>query len=642
MQILKKSSFFAFAAASAAAFFLGNAPLEAQQKKSSGTFEFSKNPLNGNDGIFLLNKKPFQIRAGEFHPQRVPAEYWEHRIKMCKAMGLNTIAFYTMWNDFEQPDGKFDFSTGNRNIAAFLELCQKHGMWVLFRPGPYVCGEWDFGGLPSYLLKDKNAKIRTLADENFMKAQTRYLKAIAKVAKPFLIKNGGPILMTQLENEHGSWPRKDAQYLRWLKDFWEKQGFGPFYMSDGAGHNFFNGLIYPDKSVAVGLDPGTNDGAWKVANERNPGVPVFSSETYPGWLRHWGEGNWRATNLSREIKWFMETGRSFSLFPVHGGTNFAFYAGANSGGEGGYEPDLTSYDYGSPIDEQGRPTKEFDEYRKIISEALGNEKLPAIPKPIPTIEVKDFTPKFFANLRDNREALRNGGKFKNPPYFEAFDQNQGIAFYSTKIPAGAAGTLDFDKISDYAHVFLDGKLLAKIDRRKKKEAIAVPARENAGTLEIMVEAMGHINFGGAMESDRKGIVGNVRLDGNELTNWIVVPKTLSEASVCETAKPAKQNKSLPGGHFRGTFSLSKIGDTFFDMSKWGKGTLYVNGKNIGRYWSVGPQLRLFCPGTFLKKGVNTVDIIELEISAARPIRGCETRNFDMNAIKTKNANNQWD
>ncbi len=234
-------------------------------------------------------------------------------------------------------------------------------------------------------------------------------------------------------------------------------------------------------------------------------------------------------------------------------------------------------------------------------------------------------------------------KYADAPYFEAFDQNQGMAFYRVQLPAGEAGTLEYDRISDYSHVYLDGKLLAKTDRRKKREPIAVPAREKAGTLEIMVEAMGHVNFGGGMEDDRKGIVGKIRFNGKELKNWTIATKPLTEASVCETAtKATAQDKSVPGGHFRGTFSVSKVGDTFFDMSGWGKGTLYVNGHNLGRYWRVGPQLRLFCPGTFLKSGKNTVDVVELELSEPQSIRGCKTRNFDMNDIKTKNLNNQWD
>lgn len=177
---------------------------------------------------FMLNGKPFQIRGAEMHPQRIPREYWRHRIRTAKAMGLNTIAFYVFWNDHEQPDGSFDFKTGNRDLEGFLKLCQEEGMWVLFRPGPYACGEWDLGGLPHYLLKDPKAKLRTTEDAKFMKAQTRYLEAVARVAEPFLAKNGGPILMTQLENEYGSYQRKDRKYMEWLKAFWSRKGFGPF------------------------------------------------------------------------------------------------------------------------------------------------------------------------------------------------------------------------------------------------------------------------------------------------------------------------------------------------------------------------------------------------------------------------------
>lgn len=222
---------------------------------------------------FMLNGKPFQIRGAEMHPQRIPREYWRHRIRTAKAMGLNTIAFYVFWNDHEQPDGSFDFKTGNRDLEGFLKLCQEEGMWVLFRPGPYACGEWDLGGLPHYLLKDPKAKLRTTEDAKFMKAQTRYLEAVARVAEPFLAKNGGPILMTQLENEYGSYQRKDRKYMEWLKAFWSRKGFGPFYTSDGAGEHFLKGVVLP--GVAVGLDPGLNDGHWALANKCNPGVPVF-------------------------------------------------------------------------------------------------------------------------------------------------------------------------------------------------------------------------------------------------------------------------------------------------------------------------------------------------------------------------------
>jgi beta-galactosidase GanA len=237
--------------------------------------EFSFGGKEGRD--FLLDGKPFQIRSGEMHPQRIPKEYWAHRVAMARAMGLNTIAFYAMWNDFEQSEGTFDFKTGNRDIAGFLRVCQDEGMWVLFRPGPYVCGEWDFGGIPSRLLKHADLKIRTLTDERFMAAQTEYLKAIAAVASPFRASERGPILMTQLENEYGSYQRKEHDYMLWLMEFWTKQGFGPFYTADGAAEHYLKGVVIP--GVAVGLDSGENAEHWATAHRMNPGVPAFSSET---------------------------------------------------------------------------------------------------------------------------------------------------------------------------------------------------------------------------------------------------------------------------------------------------------------------------------------------------------------------------
>ena len=311
---------------------------------------------------FLLDGKAVQIRAGELEPQRVPREYWRHRVRMCKAMGLNAISSYFAWNDFEQPDGSFDFKTANRDVAAFLSLCKEEGMWVLFRPGPYICGEWDFGGIPPRLLKDDVA-VRTM-DPRYLAEAEKYLSAIADVAEPFLAKNGGPIVLTQIENEYGSWPFKDIEYLRWVKDFWKKRGFGPFYMADGAGDRFLKDLIYPDPEIAVGFDPGMDEKDWSFAKKYNPGVPVLSAETYPGWLRHWGEGKWEPSDITKSVKWFMEGRRSFCFFVAHGGTSFGFTAGANDGGEGGYEPDLTSYDYGAPIDEQGRPTKAYQGQRR--------------------------------------------------------------------------------------------------------------------------------------------------------------------------------------------------------------------------------------------------------------------------------------
>lgn len=596
--------------------------------------------FGGDDGgTFLLDGKPLQIRSGEMHPQRIPKEYWSQRVRMAKAMGLNTIAFYVMWNDLERADGSFDFTTGNRDIAGFLKICREEGMWVLFRPGPYVCGEWDFGGIPATLLKYPDLKIRTVKDEHFMAAQTRYLEAVAKVAKPFLASNGGSILMTQLENEYGSYQRQEHDYMEWLKDFWTKQGFGPFYTSDGAGEHFLRNVVMP--GVAVGLDPGENDAHWAVARKMNPGVPVLGSEIYPGWLRHWGEGNWAPTNKKGTVEWFMQNGKSFNLFVIHGGTNFGFNAGANSGGKGGYEPDLTSYDYGSPINEQGRATPEYGELRTVISSYLSEQgSLPEPPAVPAAMAIPDFTPKRLAGLWDLLPPVKPVKP--DAMWFESWDQNQGMAVYGCEVPAGPAAKFTFEHLSDYGQIYLDGKRLATVDRRKgSPKSIDLPARDKPAILEVLVEAMGHINFSIAMEADRKGLFGTMKLGDAVLDNWQVSPLPLQSEAVTRAAE-VKNPSARPGSQFRGRFTLTeKPADTFFDMSKYEKGTLWVNGHNLGRYWSVGPQLRLFCPASWLKQGENVVDIVDLELAEPRPIRGCVERNYDMKNAGTRNANNEW-
>jgi beta-galactosidase len=586
---------------------------------------------NGEE--FVIAGRSVQIRAGELEPQRIPREYWRHRVQMCKAMGLNAVSSYFMWNDFERPDGSFDFKTGSRDVAAFLEICRQEGMWVLFRPGPYVCGEWDFGGLPSRLLKDDIAVRST--DPRYLNEAMKYLSAIADVAEPFLAKNGGPIILTQIENEYGSWPFKDAAYLRRLKDFWKRRGFSPFYMADGAGDRFLKDLIYPDREIAVGFDPGMNEKDWSFARKYNPGVPIFSSETYPGWLRHWGESSWRPSDISETIRWYMKEKKSFCIFVAHGGTSFGFSAGANDGGEGGYEPDLTSYDYGSPIDEQGRPAKEYFSYRKIIYDALG-EVPPPVPRAMPCSPFKSATPEFYANLRDGLETPRRCEKLES---FEAMGQNQGMAIYRTVLPAGDSASLSFEKVADYAQVWLGGRRIATIDRRKKLESVCVPARTRETVLEIVVEAMGHINFGKGMRYDRKGIVGDVWLGGMKLSRWTVSLKPLTEESVVNAKRGTRD--AFSGGHYRATVTMENPADTFIDMSKWVKGTVYVNGRNIGRYWNIGPQLSLYCPAPFLKKGENTIDIIDLEVVDPKPVRGLSKALYIRESESTRNAANVW-
>lgn len=600
-----------------------------------------------NFSQFLLDGKPFQIRSAEIHPQRIPAEYWRHRLRQAKAMGLNTISIYIVWAGFEKPDRSFDFKTGSNDLKKFLKICQAEGLWVLLRPGPYVCAEWDFGGVPSRLLKDPNARIRTLSDSNYVSGATAYLKQVAKISKPFLAKNGGPILMLAVENEFGSWPRRNERnYLEWLRDFWEKEGFGPFFTCDGPNDGYLSGVTLP--GVAVGLDPGENEDSFKAARRHAVNAPVFCSELYPGWMRHWGEGNWTPTDKTAVMDWLMKQGYSFSMYVLTGGTSFGFTAGANNFNAGGYEPTVTSYDYGAPLDEQGRVTKAFRDYRDVILRNLPpGTKIPSIEADIPAMEIPAFTPVRIAGLWD-RIPANPFMTLSQPAYFESFNQDQGIAVYTATVPAGPEAKLQWNRIHDYAHIYLDGKFIGAHDRRVgPNNFLLLPARAAPAKLEILVESMGHITFTThrnshiGMEFDRKGLFGPVTLADEPVTGWSIRALPLKTSDIAGTT-PVARKSPRAGSHFRADVTLKDAPkDTFLDMSKYVKGVVWVNGHNLGRYWNIGPQLRLYCPASWLRKGGNTIDILDMEMKEPQPVRGCVERNFSSINSETRNLDNQW-
>lgn len=564
---------------------------------------------------FLLDGKPFQIISGEMHPARIPVEYWRHRIQMAKAMGMNTIAMYVFWNYHETKEGAFDFTSGNRDIARFVRIAQEEGLWVLLRPGPYVCAEWDFGGIPPYLLSDPELKIRGL-DPHYMQAAERYISALAPVVRPLLVANGGPILLVQIENEYGSYGN-DRAYPARLRDVWIENGVGgPFYTADGptpymleAGHV---------DGAAVGLDSGSREKDWTLARSIAPGVPVFSSETYPGWLTHWGEpwAHPALDDLLKEVRFLMDARKSFNLYVIHGGTNFGFTAGANSGGRG-YEPDVTSYDYDAPIDEQGRATPKYTALRALIGSHLRKgDALPPVPADIPATVVPEFEVRPFTSVWDHLPAPIAA---LQPKPFEAYGQNQGLMLYRTTLVGRKSGRLAMTDLHDYALVFVDGRYIGSLDRRLGENSIELPATSNAApVLDILVEGMGHLNFGPEM-IDRKGITDRVTLGNMTLMNWQVYPLPLDDDWV--RALPSSAPGDRPGVFFRGSFTLDRPADTFLDMSNFRKGVVWVNGHNLGRYWDVGPQTRLYCPAPWLRAGANDVVVFDLHRTAPAPIQG---------------------
>ena len=573
---------------------------------------------------FLMDGEPFQVRSGEMHPARIPVEYWRHRILMAKAMGLNTVSIYVMWNYVEPRPGEFDFSTERRDVEKFVRLCQAEGMWVLLRPGPYVCGEWDLGGIPPYLLATKDIRLRVDADERYLVAVRRYIGELAPRIRPLLSDNGGPILMVQIENEYGSYG-SDPAYLEQLRQLWLDQGVdGPFYTEDGLGQ-----LEQNHSNVAGGAIALSGGDAASIAAARKayPSVPAMAGEVYPGWLTHWGDTNFAGpSDISGDLKAFMAGGLSFNLYMVHGGTSFGFSAGANANDlSGNYQPDITSYDYAAPITEQGVATPHYRAYRDLVASYLKATPAP-IPAPKPTIVPAPVTPTVYASLWDN---LPSAVTSTDPQPFEMLGQSYGFALYRTKIDGG--GALDIRWVHDYATVFVDGRYQGGFSRPLVPAAEAkklnvtnnnapLTLTTSGSTLDILVEGLGRTNYGQAIV-DRKGILESVSLAGKPLTGWQIFPLPLDDLG---SLRPVTTDPTRPGLFFRAALRLAAIGDTYLDMSGWTKGVVWVNGHNLGRYWEIGPQRRLFCPGPWLRPGPNEIVVFDLHQTKPQPISFART------------------
>ena len=567
---------------------------------------------------FLLDGKPFQMIGGEIHHSRIPSEYWRHRIQMAKAMGCNTIAAYIFWSFHETSEGVFDFTTPDRDLARFLRIAQEEGMWVLLRPGPYSCGEWDFGGIPAYLLRYPDLKIRCL-DPRYMAAAERYMRALGQVVKPLQITEGGPILMVQIENEYGSYGN-DRAYLERLRRIWKQAGITvPFYTSDGPTVPLLEAGTLP--GAAVGLDPGAKVEQFELARKVNPGVPVFSSESYPGWLTHWGKP-WARRDvgkLIREMQPLLDKRLSISLYMVHGGTNFGFAAGANAY-DSGYVADVTSYDLDAPVNEQGRPTAKYDALRSLFKNYReASDPLPEIPAPIRAAAIPPIAMQPHASIWEN---LPNPIASVQPAPMEGYGQDYGLIAYQTTLLGQKSGTLLVTETHDYATVFLDGRYIGKLDRVAGIHTLTLPAVENPQpVLTILVEAMGRINYSQSM-IDRKGITDRVSLNGMTLMNWRVYPLPLKEEFVMKL--PAGKPGQRPGIFFRGAFELVQPADTYLDMTAYSKGMVWVNGHNLGRFWDRGPQRRLYCPGVWLRRGKNEIVVFDLHQLEPSPIAGFPT------------------
>lgn len=608
------------------------------------------------DKTFLLNGKPFVVKAAELHYPRIPRPYWEHRIKMCKALGMNTVCLYVFWNIHEQQEGKFDF-TGNNDVAEFCRLAQRNGLYVIVRPGPYVCAEWEMGGLPWWLLKKKDIRLRE-PDPYFMERVKLFERKVGEQLASLTIQNGGPIIMVQVENEYGSYGENKA-YVSAIRDIVRQSGFDKvtLFQCDWASNFEKNGL--DDLVWTMNFGTGADiDQQFRRLGELRPNAPQMCSEFWSGWFDKWGARHETrpAKAMVEGIDEMLSKGISFSLYMTHGGTSFGHWAGANSPG---FAPDVTSYDYDAPINEYGQATPKYWELRHTMEKYNDGGKLPAPPKaPMPVITIPKFALTEYAPLGNGMGSSVQSRDIRS---FEDMDMGWGIADYSTalpKIPVGSMLTLN--EPHDFAQVFVDGKYIGKIDRVKNEKTLMLPPVEKGAELCIRIEAMGRINFGRAIK-DYKGITKEVtisaEMDGHEaswnLKNWTIVPipdnyetavKALSVGT--ETSKRTRQHAKLltKAGYYRGHFTLRKPGDTFLNMEAFGKGQVYVNGHAIGRFWNIGPQQTLYLPGCWLKQGRNEVIVLDVVGPKGEPTSfGQDKPELDkLNLERTNKHNNPGD
>jgi beta-galactosidase len=570
---------------------------------------------------FVLDGKPFQIISGELHYERIPREYWRDRLKKARAMGLNTISTYVFWNVHEPRPGVYNFSDG-ADVAAFIRMAQEEGLYVILRPGPYSCAEWDLGGFPAWLLADPNIVLRS-TDEKFLAPSERWLLRLGQELAPLQITREGPIIALQVENEYGSFGN-DKQYMKRILAALKNAGLGEavLYTADG-GDELAAGTL-PELPAVVNFGPGDAKEEFAKLQKFRPGQPMMSGEYWDGWFDHWGHKHEKtsAGEHAQELNWILSQGYSINLYMFHGGTSFGFMNGANWD-QNNYEPDVTSYDYDSPVSESGALTEKYFAFRNVIAKHRPGVSIPDPPVALPVIEIPEFeldeSAPLWANLPEPRSVER-------PKNMESFGQSYGYILYRTKLKETASGDLVLPELRSYARVFVDGKLAGIVERRKKQDRVQIDARPGA-VIDILVEGTGRINFSVELRKERQGINGAVTIAGKELTGWQVFCLPMDDLTKLQFHDSLKNSPTGPAFD-RGHFDLKETGDTFLDTRGWGKGAIWINGHALGRFWNLGPQQTLYVPGPWLKKGTNEIVVFTQQQPKDPRIRALRTSILD--------------
>jgi beta-galactosidase len=562
---------------------------------------------------WLLDGKPFQVLSGEMHPARIPREYWTDRLRKAKAMGLNTVCLYVFWNLIEPELGKFDFS-GQNDIAAFIKEAGKQGLFVTLRAGPYVCAEWEWGGYPYWLANIPGLVVRQ-NNPQFLKVAGEYLDALGKHLAGLSVKNGGPLILAQVENEYGSFGN-DHAYMAAIRKAYEHAGFDcQFFTADGPGQDMLGGGTFPDLPAAINFGGGP-EGSFKELSKFRLGGPQMNGEFWCGWFDHWYDGH-NTTSVkdqAADLEWMVSRGISVNLYMFHGGTSFGWMNGANSGGKG-FEPDTTSYDYDAPVAEDGSLTPKYEAFRQVYARHLApGQTLPNPPKPLPKITIPRFELNEQTALFTHLPEPFTDDK---APSFEEIHQPYGFVLYRTRVKEAYEGPLELKRLQDRALIYVEYKLVGHLERQKGEHTLEVkiPA---GGILDILVENQGRINFSEAILNEHKGIEAAI-LGSHTVNDWQIYPLPLNNLDTFTYSKNAA------GGDgpilFKGSFNLKSLGDTYLDMRGWNKGNVWVNGHNLGRYWHVGPQQALYLPAPWLKRGKNEVVVLDLEPSGMHSVQG---------------------
>ena len=564
-----------------------------------GNFEITDN--------FYLDGKPFQIISGAIHYFRIVPEYWQDRLEKLKAMGCNTVETYIPWNMHEPKKGEFHFE-GMLDIERFVKTAQEVGLYVMLRPSPYICAEWEFGGLPAWLLAEDGMKLR-VSYPPFLKHVQDYYDVLLKKIVPYQINYGGPVILMQVENEYGYYAN-DREYLLAMRDKMQNGGgVVPRVTSDGPfEENFY--VCHLECSLPTGNFGSKTEERFEVLKKYTDGGPLMCTEFWVGWFDHWGNGGHMTGNLEESVKdldKMLELGH-VNIYMFEGGTNFGFMNGSNYYDE--LTPDVTSYDYDALLTEDGQITEKYRRYRDVIA------KYREIPEVTFTTEIKrkaygTLPVKEKVSLFSVLDDLSAPVESSFPQSMEKLGQNYGyILYHSTLDTEEKLEKLRLWEANDRANIFVDQKPVTTLyDLELLKEKELDVTFERGADFDILMENMGRVNFGPRMEHQRKGIGQCVQVNGHMHNHWKQYTLPLDNIEKVDFSKEYKEG--LPG-FYRFTVDIDETADTFLDFEGWGKGCVFVNGFNIGRFWEIGPQKRLYIPAPLLKKGENEIIVFETE------------------------------